>query len=90
VATLGYKPKKVKKGHKKPKLTKVQKEELLAYPLSTFTDVIVRPDSHDIVDLQAFITFCLSTAEQAKGPAQSFAPLPAAVAAFDLAQVKAL
>jgi phosphate transport system substrate-binding protein len=90
VATLGYHPKKLKKGKKAKKLTAVQKEELLAYPLSTFTDVIIRNDGSDVPDLQTFIEFCLSAAEQAKGPTQSFAPLPSAVAKFDLAQVKAL
>jgi phosphate transport system substrate-binding protein len=90
VATLGYHPKKLKKGQKAKKLTAVQKEELLAYPLSTFTDVIVRADGSDVPDLQTFIDFCLSSAEQDKGPTQSFAPLPSAVVSFDLAQVKAL
>jgi phosphate transport system substrate-binding protein len=90
VATLGYKPPKVKKGKKAPKPTKKDLEEEAAYPLSTFTDVIVRNDGSDVPDLQTFIEFCLSSAEQAKGPTQSFAPLPAAVDAFDLAQVKAL
>jgi phosphate transport system substrate-binding protein len=90
VAAGGYKPKKVKKGKKAPKPTKTDLEKLAAYPLSTFTDVIVRNDGSDVTDLQTFIEFCLSTAEQAKGPTQSFAPLPAAVDKFDLAQVKAL
>jgi phosphate transport system substrate-binding protein len=90
VATAGYHPKKLKKGQKAKKLTAVQKEELAAYPLSTFTDVIVRDDGSDVPDLQTFIEFCLSAPEQAKGPTQSFAPLPSAVAKFDLAQVKAL
>jgi phosphate transport system substrate-binding protein len=86
----GYKPPKVKKGHKAPKPTKTDLEKLAAYPLSTFTDVIVRSDTSDVADLQTFIEFCLSSAEQAKGPTQSFAPLPTPVVNFDLAQVKAL
>lgn len=90
VASHGYKPKKLKKGHKAPKLTTTEKNELAAYPLSTFTDVLVRNDGSDVSDLQTFIDFCLSSAEQAKGPTQSFAPLPTAVVNFDLAQVKAL
>jgi phosphate transport system substrate-binding protein len=92
VATLKYKAPKVKKGKKAPKPTKkdIQIENL--YPLSTFTDVIVRSDGPDVPDLQTFIDFCLSSAEQSesKTGAQSFAPLPAAVVKFDLAQVKAL
>jgi phosphate transport system substrate-binding protein len=90
VASHGYKAKKLKKGQKAPKLTATEKNELAAYPLSTFTDVLVRSDTSDVKDLQAFISFCLSSAEQAKGPSQSFAPLPAAVDKFDLAQVNAL
>jgi phosphate transport system substrate-binding protein len=90
VAAGGYKPKKVKKGKTAPKPTKTDLAKLAAYPLSTFTDVIVRNDGSDVSDLQTFIEFCLSSAEQAKGPTQSFAPLPAALVKFDLAQVKAL
>jgi phosphate transport system substrate-binding protein len=96
VAIKGYHPKKLKKGQKAPKVSKAQKaietDELNAYPLSTFTDVIVRSDSSDVPDLQTFINFCLSPAEQSasKTGAQSFAPLPAGVVKFDLAQVKAL
>jgi phosphate transport system substrate-binding protein len=92
VAAHGYKPKKLKKGQKAKKLTAIEKDELNAYPLSTFTDVLVRSDTSDVGDLQTFIEFCLSSAEQSesKTGGQSFAPLPAAVDAFDLAQVKAL
>jgi hypothetical protein len=45
-----------------------------------------------VPDLQTFIKFCLSPAEQSvtKTGSQSFAPLPAAVVKFDLAQVNAL
>jgi len=40
--------------------------------MATFSDVIVRPDSADIPDLQTFIKFCLSSTEQSKGaPTQS-------------------
>jgi len=90
VATLGYTPPKVKKGHKATKPTAKQLEIENLYPLSTFTDVLVRADTSDVPDLQTFIKFCLSSAEQAKGNGQSFAPLPAAVVKFDLAQVNAL
>jgi phosphate transport system substrate-binding protein len=92
VAKLSYKPKKVKKGKKAPKATKKDLQIENLYPLSTFTDVIVRQDTPDVPDLQTFIEFCLSSAEQseAKTGSQSFAPIPAAVDAFDLAQIKAL
>ena len=54
--------------------------------------MIVRADGPDVPDLQTFIKFCLSSAEQsiAKTGSQSFAPLPTAVVNFDLAQVNAL
>jgi phosphate transport system substrate-binding protein len=96
VASHGYHPKKLKKGQKPPKISKKQQaidnEELAAYPLSTFTDVIVRSDGLDVPDLQTFIKFCLSAPEQTetKQGGQSFAPLPKDVVAFDLAQVNAL
>jgi phosphate transport system substrate-binding protein len=92
VANLAYKPKKVKKGKKAPKPTAKDLEIENLYPLSTFTDVIVRSDGPDVPDLKTFIDFCLSSAEQSesKTGSQSFAPLPAAVVKFDLAQVSAL
>jgi phosphate transport system substrate-binding protein len=94
VAKSKYNAPKVKKGHKAPKLTKAQAAlkaaKLGAYPMATFSDVIVRPDSADIPDLQTFIKFCLGSAEQSKGGAEAVAPLPAAVVAFDLKQVTAL
>jgi phosphate transport system substrate-binding protein len=92
VASHPYKAPKLKKGQKAKKLTAIQNDELNAYPLSTFTDVLVRSDTSDVTDLQTFIKFCLSPAEQSisKTGGQSFAPLPAAVVKFDLAQVNAL
>lgn len=92
VATLGVKTPKLKKGQKAPKLTAKQLAIQNLYPLSTFTDVLVRADGSDVPDLQTFIEFCLSSAEQSesKTGGQSFAPLPKAVVSFDLAQVKAL
>jgi phosphate transport system substrate-binding protein len=91
-AAGGYKAPKAKKGKKAKKPTKPDLEKLGAYPLSTFTDVIVRADGPDVPDLQKFIDFCLSPAEQSvsKTGSQSFAPLPAAVVKFDTAQVSAL
>lgn len=94
VAKDKYTAPRVKKGHKAPKLTKAQAAlnaaKLGAYPMATFSDVLVRPDSADIADLQTFIKFCLSSAEQSKGGPDAVAPLPAAVVAFDLKQVTAL
>jgi phosphate transport system substrate-binding protein len=90
VAAHGYKPPKVKKGHKAPKVTALDKDALAAYPLSTFTDLLVRNNSSALANVQAFAEFALSSAEQAKGPQYSFAPLPAAVDKWSLAQVKAL
>jgi len=58
--------------------------------MATFSDVIVRPDSADIPDLQTFIKFCLSSTEQSKGGPDAVAPLPAPVVASDLKQVGAL
>lgn len=73
-----------------PKLTTLQKEEANAYPISTFTYVLIRPDAKDIPLLQQFIRFAISPKEQAKGPAIQFAPLPPAVAAADTKVVNSL
>jgi phosphate transport system substrate-binding protein len=80
---------KPKKG-KKP--TTTQKEEAGAYPLATFTYVIVRPDDANISTLKQFIAFALTPAEQAKGigGALQFAPLPKQVAAADTTAVNGL
>ena len=78
---------KPKKG-KKP--TSLQKEEAAAYPMATFTYVIVRPDSPNIADLKRFIAFALTKPEQNKGAALQFAPLPAVVAAADTKAVNGL
>ena len=76
---------------KKPaKLTPLQKEEANAYPMSTFTYVIVRPDANDISLLQQFIEFAITPAEEAKGAALQFAPLPSAVYKQDEAAAKRL
>ena len=68
-----------KKVRKPAKLTTLQKEEANAYPISTFTYVLVRPDAGDISLLQQFIKFAISPKEEAKGAALQFAPLPNAV-----------
>ncbi len=80
---------KPKKG-KKP--TSTQKEEQVAYPMSTFSYVIVRPDDQNIALLKEYIAFALSSAEQAKGIGGTlqFAPLPAAIAKADNTAVNSL
>ncbi len=90
----GPKARKVKRGKKMvmvtPKLTALQKEEANAYPLSTFTYVLVRPDAANVPLVQQFIKFAISAKEQAKGPSIQFAPLPASVAAADAKVVGSL
>ena len=80
---------KPKKG-KKP--TELQKLEAAAYPMATFTYVIVRPDNPNIDVLKQFISFALTPAEQKKGigGALQFAPLPKLVTAADAKAVAAL
>ena len=78
---------KPKKG-KKP--TALQKLEAAAYPISTFTYVILRPDNSNIGLLKQFIAFALTKAEQSKGGALQFAPLPSVVAAADTKAVTGL
>jgi phosphate transport system substrate-binding protein len=80
------------KPKKGAKPTKVQAEESAAYPLATFTYVIVRPDDGNLTTLKQFITFAISPAEQAKGIGGKlqFAPLPAAIVAADTKGVNAL
>ena len=78
---------KPKKG-KKP--TTLQKEQALAYPMSTFTYVLLRPDDSNIALLKQFIGFAITPAEEKKGAALQFAPLPTAVYKADLAAVNAL
>ncbi len=90
VAKAKYIPPKVKKGQKAKKPTALQLAAEYAYPMATFSDVLVRPDSADIPDLQTFIKFCLSSTEQSKGGTEAVAPLPKAVVTFDLSQVSKL
>ena len=78
---------KPKKG-KKP--TTLQKLEAAAYPIGTFTYVIVRPDNANITLLKQFIAFAITSAEQGKGGKLQFAPLPKSVAAADTKAVNAL
>ena len=76
--------------YSKPKkgkaLTKTQKYEAAAYPLATFTYVIVRPDDPNIADVKEFISFDLTSPEQAKGIGGSFAVRAAAVCRCDRGQ----
>jgi phosphate transport system substrate-binding protein len=89
-----YNAPKTKKGHKPPKLTKAQKtlynEQAQAYPMATFTYVIVRPDAADIALLQKFIAFAVTAAEQHKGIALGFSPLPANISAADTKEINSL
>ena len=78
---------KPKKGQKP---TTLQKEEAAAYPLATFTYVILRPDNSNIATLKQFIAFALTKKEQSKGGALQFAPLPPVVAAADTKAVNGL
>jgi phosphate transport system substrate-binding protein len=58
------------------KLTAKQRNELLAYPLSTYTYAIV-PSSgaKQLSLLQSFLNFAISPGEQAKGAKLTFAPI---------------
>ncbi len=80
------------KPKKGAKPTETQKQEAVAYPLATFSYVIVRPDDANISTLKQYIAFALTPAEQAKGIGGSlqFAPLPAAIAKADNTAVSSL
>jgi phosphate transport system substrate-binding protein len=78
------------KPKKGAKPTTLQKEQALAYPISTFTYVLLRPDDSNIALLKQFIGFAITPAEEKKGAALQFAPLPTAVYKADLAAVNAL
>jgi phosphate transport system substrate-binding protein len=54
-----------------------------AYPISTFTYVIVPEKSSKAKELKAFISWAISPAGQQFGPKLDFAPLPAKVVAAD-------
>ena len=83
-----------KKPKKGAKLTKAQKtlrtEQSQAYPMSTFTYVILRPDAGDIALLKQFVNFAISPREEKRGQNLQFAPLPSAVYKADKAAVNAL
>lgn len=54
-----------------------------AYPISTFTYVIVPKNSSKAVTLKPFINWAISPTAQSSGPKLDFAPLPAVVVAAD-------
>ena len=66
---------KPKKGQKK--LTKTEKLQQIAYPIATYTYVIVQAHPSQTSLLKQFLTFAISAAEQKKGAPLVFAPLPA-------------
>jgi phosphate transport system substrate-binding protein len=87
----GYVVKKPKKGHKAPKLTYKQALEQIAYPLSTYTYAIVPTNGNKQLSLlQTFLTFAITSAEQAKGGPLVFAPLPKAVVTADTKAIQGL
>ena len=65
-------------------------EQSQAYPMSTFTYVILRPDAGDIALLKQFVNFAISPREEKRGQNLQFAPLPSAVYKADKAAVNAL
>jgi phosphate transport system substrate-binding protein len=76
---------------KDKKLTTKQKNELLAYPLSTYTYAIVPSSGNKQLSLlQSFLNFAITSAEQAKGAPLTFAPLPAAVVSADKSEIAGL
>ena len=70
------KPKKGQKG-----LTATEKLQQIAYPIATYTYVIVKSHPSQASLLQSFLTFAISAAEQKKGAPLVFAPLPSAAVA---------
>jgi phosphate transport system substrate-binding protein len=72
---------KPKKGAKT--LTAREKLEQIAYPISTYTYVIVPSQPKDATLMKQFLTFAITPAEQKKGASLTFAPLPATVVAAD-------
>jgi phosphate transport system substrate-binding protein len=79
------KPKKGQKG-----LTKTEKLQQIAYPISTYTYVIVQSQPKQASLLQQFLTFAISAAEQAKGNKLVFAPLPAQAVTAATTTIKGL
>jgi len=63
------------------------KGDPLAYPISTFTYVIVPTSSSKAADLRKMIYWAVTTGQQS-GPKLKFQPLPKQVQAFDFRQIK--
>ena len=72
------------------KLTPTEKLQQIAYPISTYTYVLVRPKSHNASLIKQFLTFAISPAEQAKGGPLVFAPLPKQTVATDTTTINSL
>jgi phosphate transport system substrate-binding protein len=64
------------KPKKHAKLTGTEKLQQIAYPIATYTYVIVPSAPKQGTLLQQFLTFAISPAEQSKGGPLVFAPLP--------------
>jgi len=71
-------------------LTATQKLQQVAYPIATYTYVIVpaQPKQADL--LKQFLTFAVTSAEQAKGNPLVFAPIPKQVVAVDTQTINSL
>jgi ABC-type phosphate transport system substrate-binding protein len=61
-----------------------------AYPISTFTYVIVPTKSSKASELRNFITWAIGSTGQSFGPKLDFAPLPSKVVAAGEATLKKL
>ena len=79
---------KPKKGQKT--LTKTEKLQQIAYPIATYTYVIVQAHPNQASLLQQFLTFAISAAEQKKGAPLVFAPLPAQAVTAATTTIKGL
>lgn len=66
---------------KKP--TTLQHEEANAYPMSTFTYVLLRPGRPERENLKKFVEFAIQPSTEAKGAPLAFAPLPKVVEEAD-------
>jgi phosphate transport system substrate-binding protein len=78
------------KPKKGAKLTQTQKLQQIAYPISTYTYVIVpsQPKQADL--LKQFLTFAISAAEQKKGAPLVFAALPSQTVKADTTAINGL
>lgn len=71
-------------------LTAAEKLEQIAYPIATYTYVIVPSAPKQAALLKQFLTFAITSAEQAKGNPLVFAPLPKQVLAIDTQTISSL